>query len=682
MIDSLTWPFDQLHRGFSILAETDIARPPESPACVPEWLEWAASRSGAISSTGDYALADLETRLSASAPAVVETGGRYLLIRSSTRRRLEVLTPELKYERIAVHDIAAAIRTPFEAAIREKLTPIVAGSGISRRRQKRALAALLAHETGTRRFRSMWTFELQPRPGLLAAFREADGPRQTAGLLACHGIQYLLWLAAWAVLGSLSFSGHMDKGWLQAWALLLISLIPFRLLTTWAQGSFAIGLGAMLRRRLLIGALRLQPDEVRTSGIGTFLGQAFEAEAIEALAISGGVSGLLAAVEMIPALFVLGRFAPLLAAWCAVACYAGWHFCRCFRNWTSERMTLTGGLVEHMVGHRTRLAQQKPQAWHELEDSQLKAYLTSSQKIDRSGSWLVAAVPRIWLLLGLATLAPSLTAGAAVASQTAVLLGGVLLAYSALQRLVAGFADVAGAITGWQRVKPLLVASSRGEAAGAQPVYSQKSQLPNSRFIELDRLTYRYPRQAAPAIQNCSLDIHSGDRILLEGSSGGGKTTLANILTGLRQPDSGLLLIDGLDPHSLGAIGWRKRITSAPQFHENHILTGTLAFNLLMGRPWPLAQKDLDSALEICIELGLGDLIQRMPSGLMQMVGEGGWQLSHGEKSRIFLARALLQHSDLIVLDESFAALDPENLQTAMNCTFHRAKTLVVIAHP
>jgi ATP-binding cassette subfamily B protein len=64
------------------------------------------------------------------------------------------------------------------------------------------------------------------------------------------------------------------------------------------------------------------------------------------------------------------------------------------------------------------------------------------------------------------------------------------------------------------------------------------------------------------------------------------------------------------------------------------------------------------------------------------MVGEGGWQPSHGEKSRIYIARALLQDAELVILDESFAALDPENLHLAMQCTLRRAETLMVIAHP
>ncbi|HQY65281.1 MAG TPA: ATP-binding cassette domain-containing protein, partial [Polyangiaceae bacterium] len=169
---------------------------------------------------------------------------------------------------------------------------------------------------------------------------------------------------------------------------------------------------------------------------------------------------------------------------------------------------------------------------------------------------------------------------------------------------------------------------------------------------------------------------------LLQGPSGGGKSTLGALLTGLRAPETGLLLLGGLDRHTLGGHGWRQRVVAAPQFHENHVLSATFAFNLLMGRAWPARQEDLDLATTVCEELGLGGLLERMPAGLMQMVGETGWQLSHGERSRLFIARALLQRADLVVLDESFAALDPVTLERALRCVLGRARTLVVIAHP
>jgi ATP-binding cassette subfamily B protein len=101
-----------------------------------------------------------------------------------------------------------------------------------------------------------------------------------------------------------------------------------------------------------------------------------------------------------------------------------------------------------------------------------------------------------------------------------------------------------------------------------------------------------------------------------------------------------------------------------------------------MGCNWPAEEHELAAAQSLCEDLGLGDLIARMPSGMMQMVGETGWQLSHGERSRLFLARALMQDAQLTIMDESFAALDPETLKKCLNCVFARARTLMVIAHP
>jgi ATP-binding cassette subfamily B protein len=200
-------------------------------------------------------------------------------------------------------------------------------------------------------------------------------------------------------------------------------------------------------------------------------------------------------------------------------------------------------------------------------------------------------------------------------------------------------------------------------------------------LIEAESLTYRYDAQGDAVLKDASIRIRHGERLLVEGPSGGGKSTLASLLVGLRQPNSGLLLLDGLDRHTLGE-AWHEFATEAPQFHENHILSGTIGFNLLMGRNWPATDAELQEAADLCEELGLGDLLRRMPAGMMQTVGETGWQLSHGERSRIFLARALLQDAQLTVLDESFGALDPETLEACLNCAFRRAKTLIVIAHP
>jgi ATP-binding cassette subfamily B protein len=260
----------------------------------------------------------------------------------------------------------------------------------------------------------------------------------------------------------------------------------------------------------------------------------------------------------------------------------------------------------------------------------------------------------------------------------------VLLAYRAFGAAAAGLAALLRAGVAAKEVMPLFAAAREtGDAAAVSvhPASRAVSEETNKVLVQIQDVVFRYRPHGEPVLDRCNLVIQRGDRVLLEGSSGGGKSTLAALLVGLQRPESGLLLLDGLDRATLGD-AWRQLSSAAPQFHENYILTGTLAFNLLMGRRWPASDAELAEAEALCRELGLGELLDRMPSGLMQVVGETGWQLSHGERSRVYLARALLQEAELVVLDESFAALDPETLERCLRCALARAATLVVIAHP
>jgi ATP-binding cassette subfamily B protein len=376
---------------------------------------------------------------------------------------------------------------------------------------------------------------------------------------------------------------------------------------------------------------------------------------------------------------------------------------------------MTHDLVERMVGHRTRLAQEDRDRLHEGEDQAVARYLDLSARSDRSALWLTTLTSRGWLVLGVAGLAPAFAAGSGGEASLAVALVGILSAYFALRKLTGGLLYLVGAGIAWRDVAPLFAAAAQPEPAGAAaltlatfageadavPVHGGGSARPRSSsappppihgggsarppalpLLEARELVFRYRDRGEPVLRGCCLRVLAGDRLLIEGRSGSGKSTLAALLSGLRRPSSGLLLLRGLDLATLGAGGVRRRVATAPQFHDNHVLTETFAFNLLMGRRWPPREQDLADAEAVCRELGLGGLIDRMPSGMMQRVGESGWQLSHGERSRLYVARALLQSADLVVLDESFAALDPESLGQALRCALARAPALLVIAHP
>jgi ATP-binding cassette, subfamily B, bacterial len=199
--------------------------------------------------------------------------------------------------------------------------------------------------------------------------------------------------------------------------------------------------------------------------------------------------------------------------------------------------------------------------------------------------------------------------------------------------------------------------------------------------LHAQSLGFVYRTRLEPVLGGCTLSIHRGDQILLEGNSGSGKSTLAAILAGLRAASSGFVLAGGLDRATLGDEAWRRRIALAPQYHENHIVAAPLIFNLLMARRYPHSAQDIAEAAEVCRELGLTDLIDRMPAGLNQFVGDTGWRLSQGERSRIFLARALLQKAEIVMLDETLAALDPENFRQCLACVLRRAPTLMLVAH-
>jgi ATP-binding cassette, subfamily B, bacterial len=306
--------------------------------------------------------------------------------------------------------------------------------------------------------------------------------------------------------------------------------------------------------------------------------------------------------------------------------------------------------------------------------------------MDNQGSYMASLISRGWLVVGLLGLSIQFLAGPVPAGAVAMAIGGLLLAYRAFPKLCNGLGHLIEARITWQQISLLFEAARQPILAGTPVLALAPDAPPHARdggpLIEARELAFGYPNRSYPVLTDCSLRIRAGDQFLLQGISGSGKSTLIGLLMGLYTPRSGLILSSGLDRQTLGSEAWGRRILAVPQFHQNYILTESLAFNLLMGRGWPPHHEDLRAAETICRQLGLGDLLDRMPAGLQQVVGESGWALSHGERSRIFIARALLQNAPLLILDEGAAFLDPENLQTVMHYVQNHVSTLVMVAHP
>ncbi len=714
------WPPERADEALEALARrSGLARAPAAHAAsrqsdetsseisrLGSWIEEVAGQLGLEVEETETPHSAAESMVRGCGPALLRVspgddgGDCYLLAVLGCRgATVRLLGPDLAVHRRPVAEVVRRLSRAVEAPALPEVEQLLTRLDLPARRAARARSALLRERLRGARIEGCWLLRLPPGASFWHQMRDAGLPWQLAKYLVTYALSFGLVLLSWWTLGHGALGGHLSRDWLAAWALILLTLIVPRQMSTWAQAKLAAGTGTLLKRRLLAGALKLEPDEIRHQGAGQLLGRVIESEMMQTHALIGGFLAIVAGIELLMSAWVLSRGAAawtqvmLLGLWLVTVLLIGWRYLGHRRRWTDDRLGLTHELVENLVGHRTRLAQERRQHWHRREDRLLDSYLASSRRMDRWRSLLIVSA-YAWVLLGIAGLMPAFVAGTSSVSAMALAVGGVLLAFRAFAKLSRSSNALAGAWISWRQAAPIFHAAAREEGAvssasgglspatGASQPEACSAAEHQVALVEAEELVFGYRGRARPVLDGCSLKIYPGDRVLIEGPSGGGKSTLAAILTRLRRPSSGLLLLGGLDHHTVRPEVWRRRVVSAPQFHENHVFTETFAFNLLMGRRWPPRRRDMVEALAVCRELGLGELLERMPAGLLQLVGETGWQLSHGERSRLFMARALLQGADLVILDESFAALDPENLQRALRTALERAPTLVVIAHP
>ena len=705
---SLTWPEVEAAGAVAALArrsglasrssrETrDLAgwgEGPVPPHFLEERLAAAASALGLEVEPIATSAPEVERLLRCGGPAILQlpgsVGGGLLALAGCVRGALLVVAPDLRVHRLPRAAVLAAARAAHFQESAPEIEKLLDRAEARGRNRERLRAALADRERARSSVAGCWLLRGSPGSALRMDLRELGLVRHGGRFVVFYVISYGLLLASWWALGAGVLQGRLAAPWLAAWALVLLTLIPFRLMSYWSQSQLTVALGTFLKRRLLEGALRLQPEEIRHQGAGQLLGRVLESDAVETLILNGGFLTVVGLIEVaLGGSVVFAGSAGLLhglalLGWVAVTCALGWLYLRDRRRWTAHRIGMTHDLVERLVGYRTRLAQEPRGGWHEDEDRLLATYAEDSMRFDRRKAVLLTLMPRGWLLLSLCALVPAFASAAGTPVALALAVGGTLAAYRGFSKLSEGFGHLAGALISWQVVADLFGAASRPREEGTDwpAATAMASSATDEPLLEGLDLVFRHAGRPRPVLDGLSIRLQPADRVLLEGRSGSGKSTLASLLAGFRLPHSGLLLLGGLDRWTLGERLWRRRVALAPQFHENHVFTETLAFNLLMGRGWPPEPEDLAEAEDLCRELGLGDVLERMPSGLQQIVGETGWQLSHGERSRLFMARALLQRAEVVILDESLAALDPENFEQALDCALRRAPTLLVVGH-
>ncbi len=193
--------------------------------------------------------------------------------------------------------------------------------------------------------------------------------------------------------------------------------------------------------------------------------------------------------------------------------------------------------------------------------------------------------------------------------------------------------------------------------------------------LSLERVSFRYPQGGG--LEDLSLTVPANSSLALVGPSGGGKSTVLRLLLRQLEPQTGQVLVDGVDLNRTDRRAWLEQVALVPQ--ETVLFDLSIADNIRLGR---LNASDAE-VHEAALAAELGGLIESLPQGLETSVGPSGGRLSGGQKQRIAIARAILRNPRLLLLDEATSALDPST-EEAINATLRtlsQGRTVVSVLH-
>jgi len=253
---------------------------------------------------------------------------------------------------------------------------------------------------------------------------------------------------------------------------------------------------------------------------------------------------------------------------------------------------------------------------------------------------------------------------------------GALIASSILTgRALAPMTQIASLLTRYHHsVAALHALNQVMEMPTERPVNRQFLKRPKLQGnIEFKQVSFNYPNQKA--LNNVNFKIVTGQRIGIIGRIGSGKSTLAKLILQLYQPDSGKILLDGIDSQQIDPAELRRQIGYVPQ--EIELFYGSVKDNIVMGATY-VADNMMLQAAELA---GVTEFTNQHPMGFDMPIGERGVGLSGGQRQMIALARALLLNPQILLFDEPTNAMDnnaEEQFKTRLNLA---GKTLVLVTH-
>ncbi|HDH6947919.1 TPA: SAV1866 family putative multidrug efflux ABC transporter [Staphylococcus aureus] len=262
--------------------------------------------------------------------------------------------------------------------------------------------------------------------------------------------------------------------------------------------------------------------------------------------------------------------------------------------------------------------------------------------------------------------------GSITVGTLAAFVGYLELLFGPLRRLVASFTTLTQSFASMDRVFQLIDEDyDIKNGVGAQPIEIKQGR------IDIDHVSFQYNDNEAPILKDINLSIEKGETVAFVGMSGGGKSTLINLIPRFYDVTSGQILIDGHNIKDFLTGSLRNQIGLVQQ--DNILFSDTVKENILLGRPTATGEEVVEAAKMA----NAHDFIMNLPQGYDTEVGERGVKLSGGQKQRLSIARIFLNNPPILILDEATSALDLESesiIQEALD-VLSKDRTTLIVAH-
>jgi ATP-binding cassette subfamily C protein LapB len=260
-----------------------------------------------------------------------------------------------------------------------------------------------------------------------------------------------------------------------------------------------------------------------------------------------------------------------------------------------------------------------------------------------------------------------------------VSMGAIIAASMLAGRAMAPFGQIAGLLMQFQNAKAGLESIERHmQTEPERPAH--RSFLHRPAFqgaVEFKGVTFRYPGHEQNVLNNVSFRILPGERVAFIGRVGSGKSTIQRLVLGLYEPTQGAILIDGIDARQIDPAELRRAAGFVAQ--DTVLFYGSLKDNIAMGAPFA-SDHDILVAADVA---GVSEFANRHPKGFDMPIGERGESLSGGQRQAVGIARAILNDSPILLLDEPSSAMDhqSEDILKSRLRRFAAGKTVILVTH-